>query len=126
MILDKEIKEWIDSKKVLTKIELAMFIYGDKKRARKATTNPIICKYWDYVLSTKKMKELRLYKELKINNGHRREDADKIRSIIKKDKRFDCGTKRGKKLMLDLYGIAISRHCIGNYIKEQYAPKKIN
>lgn len=125
MKTDEEIKDFIDSREVLTRIELVEFIYGQKNKRHK-TAFPKVQKYWLYVLQTKDMVKLRKYAEEKIRIGNHRKDAERIRTIIAEDERFNCGSKKASKLMNDIYNIRISRSIVNNYLKEKNVSAKIN
>ncbi len=114
---EKEIKDWIDSKKVLTKVELTGFLYGEDKK-RTYTNTTVTIRYWGYVLRTKNMKKLREYRDERIKEGNHRKDCNFLRDIIKKDERFRCGSRKAVKLMKDVYGIKIRRSVVTNYLRE--------
>lgn len=117
MKTDQEIKDFIDNREVLTRGEIAEFIYGRKNKH--STSSPRINKYWLYVLQTKNMLKLREYAERKIRIGNHRGDAERIRTIIAEDERFNCGSRKAFKLMKDIYNIHISRNIVRNYLREK-------
>lgn len=117
MKTDQEIKDFIDSREVLTRREITEFIYGQKNK--RDTTHTKVQKYWLYVLQTKDMVKLREYAEEKIRTGNQRDDAERIRTIIAEDERFNCGSRKASKLMNDIYNIHISRNIVNNYLREK-------
>ena len=109
---DGEIKQWIDSKAVLTYNELSRFIYGYK-----GGTPNIVNKYWGYVLQTKKWDKIKEYQTSKINNGQLNVNRfEKIKEIMKTDKRIrEAGCKTGSKLLKTLYDITIAPYQFNQY-----------
>lgn len=111
---EKEIKEFIDSKEVITQRELNKFIYGYTGGDR----NSKFRHWWDYVLKTKDWKKLKEYRDKKItslNNGK----FETFKKLYDKDERLRMyGTKRQKKLLLNIYGLDYGRTTLAAYNKK--------
>lgn len=115
MKTNEEIKKFIDSKTVLTKSELCIFFYGED---RHSGLTPRLQKWWDYVLETKNLVALKLYREQKIRNFPN-ENFFKFRDLYLKDKRFQIfGTRKLQRLLKEVYNLNFTRNTIHSYKKE--------
>ncbi len=104
---DEEIKDFIDSRKALTKRELSVFIYGQK------SGNPRVDKFWGYVLETKNWKDLKEYQRKK----NRLDIFENFKKIYKKDKRLqENGIKNITKLLKEIYNIKLSYSTLSKYL----------
>lgn len=108
---DNEIKEWIDSREVMTMRELAAFLYG---KGNRSTGNPRFLLWWGYVLQTKNLTDLKLHRERKIitQGGWGMVSPERVqraREIILSDPRLlASGYKRGLRILENVYGIKMS------------------
>ena len=85
MKTDEEIKEFIDNRDVLTKSDIARFMYGNKESTSRVN------RWWDYVLETKDWGKLKKLREDKIYNNCgqlNKERYIEFKKIYKKDKRL--------------------------------------
>lgn len=114
MKTDKEIRDFIDSKEVLTQRELNEFIYGYWKTVIPGTT---IYKYWQYVLQTKDWKKLRNYRENKINfTNFKMENFNKYKEIYEKDSRIrERGSRYAQRILEQVYKFHLARNIIISY-----------
>ena len=114
MKTDTEIKEFIDSREVLSKNDLCEFVYGIR---RGYTSHERIYKWWEYVLRTKEWSKLRCYKEHKINNGNFGvENFNKYKEIYDKDLRIrEAGSRKAQKILENVYSFHLARNIIINY-----------
>lgn len=114
---ESEIKEFIDSREVLTKYELVQFIYGERNRGELKAN--ITRKFWEYTLATKDWKSLKKYQQLRIRIGGRPDFISKLTKISKSDKRLlEFGRYKLTQLLKDQYNITISRATAGKFIKQ--------
>lgn len=111
---DAEIKEWIDSKDALSKLELGRFLYGYKN------ANNVTNKWWFYVLQTKKLTKLYQYKIDKINKAGIRNDKEYIQKLLENDIRLkQAGTRNQVAYLKKFYNINISRATLMKWRKEK-------
>jgi len=125
MKTEAEIKDFIDSRKVLTTIELSKFILGYK-----SLNYAIVKTWWFYVLQTKDLEELQKYKAQKIREAHKYREYDShpqkktVLKLMKKDIRLkNAGTRKMSEYLLRFYNIKISRIALKRWRKEN---EKIN
>ena len=117
---DEVIKEFIDSKEALTKIELSKFIYGYKTSGQKG--NPILIRWWIYALETKDWAKLKEYQKKKINDNNESRrviDLEIVKRIYNTDPRVNnCGFKKFTTILKNVYGYKVSVKTVGNYLKQ--------
>jgi hypothetical protein len=128
---DTEIKEWIDSREVLTQNELCEF-FGIQRQAYRKAYKPLY-RWWNYVLKTKNLTKLRLHISNKRRATQPRPDKKIILSIILK---YAGAVSRWgmPNLIREKYGIRVSSSCIYRYAKElniailnvRYSPYKLS
>lgn len=125
MKTDKEIKEFIDSREVLTQNELSHFMYGHScpvityAKNGKEYQNKIMG-WWGYVLKTKDWGKLRKYKKSHTIGFGRYSHFHKDKKIIEKIVKKYFGNKRltlsdVRELLKEKYNIAVSAHTLDNY-----------
>lgn len=118
---DDSIKEFIDSKEVLTMRELVGFMYPEntKYNWKRSYSNPRIAKYWNYVLETKNWAKIKNHINYKIKNGNfNRKNFNKYKEIYDMDERIrTCGTRRAQRLLMNIYKFHLARSVISNYNK---------
>lgn len=109
---EAEIKEFIDSREVLSKIELSKFIYGTKQ-----TTTDRTNKWWIYTLQTKDLEKL--YNEKQKRITHPDPNKEKILNLIATDERLrNSGTRNQVKYLRQFYDIKINRNTLMKWRKE--------
>jgi len=110
---DDEIKEWIDSREVVTQTELWKFIYGYSK----GDYTPIFTKWWLYVIEYKDLSKLKNYANQKIKDGRfNHELFNKVKSVYDSDARLrDLGYRLGARLLKNVYGIEIAKTTYHSY-----------
>lgn len=102
-----EIKEFIDSREVLSKNELGRFIYGYKN------SHELTLKWWLYVLHNKNLVKLKKYQKEKETHNSQKE---RILGLISKDKRLrECGTRKMIKILNEIYNIKTNRRSIQHW-----------
>ncbi len=113
---DEETKEFIDSKEVITRTELSMFMYGYKKPSAECR----IVKWWDYVLQTKDWDKLKKYRTAKINHTDIPCDRyNKIKQIYLTDPRLkNTGKRTTRRILRDVYKICLSDTTVSRYLKK--------
>lgn len=80
---EQEIKDWIDSREVLTRRDLARFMYESKLRPG-TKSRPKFYRMWDYVLETKDWNKLKEYLTSKHSEGGKKNrDQDKFNAYKK-------------------------------------------
>ena len=115
-VSDKDVKDFIDSRKVLTKVELFKFIYPKSKLNWHGGCR--LERWWDYVLKTKKWKELREYRDNKISIGSSRGIYEPFMNIYNSDPRAKGAGKRTMLKLCHLHGLNISLSTIQRYLRE--------
>lgn len=112
---DKEIKEWIDSKDVLTRRELTMFMQPGRK-TRGNETNVRFCKWWDYVLKTKDWNKLKEYAADKVKSNLNKERFEEFVKLYKSDIRIrEYGKVRGSKYLKKKYNLELHPTTLKRY-----------
>jgi len=119
---DKEIKEFIDSKEVLTIKELSVFVYpnwGENALKKSMSQKYRVKEWWSYVLKTKDWGKLQEYKKHKIYDWNLdKERYKKFTELYKRDERIRVwGSRKLKDFLLGRYNIVISRSSIQQYKK---------
>lgn len=117
MKTDEEIKQWIDEREVLTKIELSKFIYGVNGRnyVTKNKTN----RWWNYALKTKQWDKLREHRDYKMNNPRTDLRYKQVHDLMQKDIRFkDVGKRRAQSLIKSIYKLDIPLATVGRYLRK--------
>lgn len=119
---DESIKEFIDSVDVITMRELIAFMYpyADKKSlSKRGYSSSRIARHWDYVLKTKNWSKIKNHINYKIKNGNfKTEQFNKYKEIYMSDGRIrSCGTRRAKRLLMNIYRFDLSRGVILTYNK---------
>ena len=110
---EAEIKEFIDSRKVLSKIELGKFIYGYKNTHQKTD------EWWLYVLQTKNLEKLYKEKQKRINTSCIHKDKKRILELLKTDERLkNSGTRNQVKYLQQFYNISTNRVTLTRWRKE--------
>ena len=112
---DQEIKEFIDSKEVLSKNDLGRFVYGHK-----ASSNSVINRHWLYVIQTKDLIKLKKYAYDKEQHKDRLDPIlERIAGIYRTDPRFNSiGGKSAYKLFKRLYGVDCTERTFQKYHKQ--------
>lgn len=111
---EAEIKEFIDSREVLSKIELSKYIYGYKKNCTR-----LVEKWWLYTLHTKDLENLYNEKQKRINQANTRPDKQMIIDLLKTDERLkNSGTRKQAEYLKKFYGISTSRCTLKRWRKE--------
>lgn len=104
---DAEIKEFIDSREVLTKCELVKFVYGENRYEKLKVK--FINNAWNYALQTKNWQKMKEYQEFKIKFGNKSVYFPKLLDLSKTDKRlFEFGKRKLVKFLNEHYGMIIS------------------
>lgn len=107
---DEEIKEYIDSREVLSKVELSRFVYGYKSIA-----TALIEKWWIYTLQTKNLKKLHDEKQKRINHDANKQ---KILQLLKTDLRLmNAGTRKQAEYLQKFYNIKVNRNSLQRWRK---------
>lgn len=112
---DPEIKQWIDSREVVTKSELSQFIYGYN-----STNTQKVNRYWLYVLDTKDLAKLKKYAyDKETHNDRLNPILERIAGIYRTDPRFNSlGGKASYKLFNRLYGVDCNERTFQKYHKK--------
>lgn len=109
---EAEIKDYIDSRKVLSKIELSKFIYGYKNAHYKTE------KWWLYVLHTKNLVKLYKEKQKRIYTSCIHKDKERILELLRTDERLkNAGDRNRVKYLKQFYNIEISRPTLQRWRK---------
>ena len=113
---DEEIKNFIDSRDVLTVQELYRFVFPDQKTKYGKIEGKLV-RWWEYVLKTKDWKLLREYREKKINEGNfNHKNFNKYKDIHEKDTRVrESGTRRTQAILREVYDLKLARSVISSY-----------
>jgi len=113
---DEEIKNFIDSREVLTIQELCKVIFPNHK-AKGGKYKGSMIRWWEYVLRTKDWKLLREYQEKKINEGNfNHKNFNKYKDIHEKDTRVrESGTRRTQAILREVYDLKLARSVISSY-----------
>lgn len=113
---DEEIKEFIDSKKVLTKGELTNFCYPNRKYKHTAS-NDFINRWWAYVLKNKKWTELKKHQSERMN---RQANYEKFKKIYLKDPRLKIGAGKHitHRLLTEIYGFTVHINTVQTYLRK--------
>jgi len=116
MKTDNEIKEWIDSREVVTQTELIKFMYGYYTGVRKQK----FTEWWAYIIETKDLVKLRQYSTDKQLRGNRNMELfNKVKSVYTEDPRLQqSGCKSGIKLLKTIYGIEVALTTYKAYLKQ--------
>jgi hypothetical protein len=114
---DLEIKEFIDSREVLTKRELTEFIYGELKDYR--LNSKFINNAWDYALQTKNWQKMKEYQKTRIKYGNKLTHIPELLELSKTDKRLlEFGKRKLVKFLNEHYGIIISLAAAGRFLQQ--------
>ena len=115
MPTDTEIKQYIDSRDVLTQKELSKFIFGYWSSGSKR-----LKEYWLYVIETKDLMKLKKYAYDKEQHKDRLDPIlERIAGIYRTDPRFNSlGGKASYKLFKRLYGVDCAERTFQNYHKK--------
>jgi hypothetical protein len=113
-VTPEEIKEFIDSKEVLTQRELSTFMYGYNN----GTGRNRFYEWWDYVLNTKDWTKLRAYREQRITTASQKKYFDQFLSIYNKDPRFKTAGKKKAFKLCKLHQLTISPSTVRRYLNE--------
>ena len=110
---EAEIKEFIDSRKVLSKIELSRFIYGYKNANKKTE------RWWLYVLQTKNLEKLYKEKQKRINTSSLHKDKERILVLFETDERLkNAGARNRVKYLKQFYNISVERSTLQKWSKQ--------
>lgn len=125
MKTDGEIKEWIDSRDVLTLNELSFFIYGSSQGCS-PRAKPLF-NGWLYALEKKDLAKMNLYRENKRRKfiGKFRADKDEIKRIMT----LECGglsIRAIRDLLLSKYGKKVNTSLICGYQKKFGIKNKVD
>jgi hypothetical protein len=114
---DLEIKEFIDSREVLTKYELSMFIFGVKDCNN--LDDKKVLEFWHYTLETKNWKTLKDYQKSKIHIGRPPLALTKLYELLKTDKRLaGYGKRKLAKYVNDMYGFKVSPSTTQKFLQQ--------
>jgi hypothetical protein len=114
---DLEIKEFIDSREVLTKCELVKFVYGENRYDKLKVK--FINNAWNYALQTKNWQKMKEYQKTKIKYGHKSTHIPELLKLSKIDKRLlEFGKRKLVKFLNEHYGIIISLSAAGRFLQQ--------